>query len=277
MSSPFARVLFVIAFTVLAIIAWSLLLNAMKNSTLFFPERYPAGFWNMSYLPVQPSEHWIETPDGIRLHALLFEAPNDPEAPFVVHCHGNGGNLSYRAPIAAELAMRGVSTLIFDYRGYGRSDGTPDEKELEIDALAAYDYVHSKLAIPPERIAVFGESLGGAYAALIASKHPVRCVVIESSFPSARAVAATMYPLGPLLFPLNGSLPTAERLSNSKAPVLVFHGTNDEIIAFKLGKQLFESLRVDKEFIPVKGAGHNDVLDVGGEPLYDRIAAFVRQ
>lgn len=276
MSSTFlVRALVFVAIVVVAVVLWSLLLNGMKRSTLFFPERHPVGFWDMSYLSVQPTEHWIETPDGARLHALLFSASDTSDAPFLIHYHGNGGNLSYRAPIASSLANRGVSTLLFDYRGYGRSDGSPTEKALEIDALAVYDYVRNTLAVPEKEIALFGESLGGAYAARVASEHDVRCIVIESSFPSARTVASKIYPLGPLLFPLNGSLPTARWLSSSDAPILIFHGTDDEVIDFEVGKALFDSIESEKEFLPIEGAGHNDIIDVGGDALLDEIATFV--
>jgi pimeloyl-ACP methyl ester carboxylesterase len=277
MPTPLVRILFFVAIATAAVLVWSLLLHGMKNSTLFFPERYPAGFWDMSGLAVQPAEHWIETPDRVRLHALLFAAADGPEAPLLLHYHGNGGNLSYRAPIAAGLAARGVSTLLFDYRGYGRSEGRPTEKDLEIDALAVWDYATSILGFAPDNVALFGESLGGAYAARVASEHPVRCLVIESSFPSARAVAGTIYPLGPLLFPLSGSLPTSKWLSKSDAPVLVFHGTRDEVIDFRLGRALYESISSEKEFLAIERAGHNDIIDVGGDALFDRIAEFVRR
>lgn len=277
MSTLLVRLVVAVAIAIVAVLLWSVLLNTMKGSTLFFPERYPAGYWDMSYLSVQPTEHWIETSDGVRLHALLFAAVDAPHAPLLLHYHGNGGNLSYRAPIAAELAERGVSTLLFDYRGYGRSEGRPTENELEIDALAVYDYARSTLGATPDGIALFGESLGGAYAARVASQHAVRCLVIESSFPSAKAVAGTIYPLGPLLFPLGGSLPTSEWLASSDAPVLVFHGTEDEVIDFRLGRALYESISSEKEFLEIEGAGHNDIIDVGGDALIDRIAEFVRR
>lgn len=276
MSTLLVRLALYAAVAVASVVGWWLLLQGMKNSTLFFPERYPSGFWDTSYLPVQPTEHWIETPDGVRLNALFFAA-SDANAPTLIHYHGNGGNLSHRAPIAAELALRGVTTLLFDYRGYGRSEGRPTEKALEIDALAVYDYVANDLVVPASDIALFGESLGGAYAAHTASRRPVRCLVIESSFPSARAVAQTVWPLGPLLFPLNGSLPTAEWLAKSDAPVFVFHGREDEVIAFRLGQALYDAIESEKEFMEIPGAGHNDIIDVGGDELFDRIAEFVRR
>jgi uncharacterized protein len=277
MSTLLVRFALYAAVAVAAVVGWWLLLHGMKNSTLFFPERYPSGFWDMRSLPVQPAEHWITTPDGVRLHALLFTATGDTWSPTVIHYHGNGGNLSHRAPIAAELALRGVNTLLFDYRGYGRSEGRPTEKALEVDALAVYDYVARDLGVSSGDIALFGESLGGAYAAYAASRRPVRCLVIESSFPSARAVAQTIYPLGPLLFPLNGSLPTSEWLSKTNAPVLVFHGREDEVIAFRLGQALYDSIDSEKEFLEIPGAGHNDIIDVGGDALFDRITEFVRR
>src|SRR5512140_3274449 len=147
-----------------AVLLWAFA-RQLRRGSMFFPERYPAGFSDTSSLPVQPEEHWLTTADGIRLHAWLFRAA-DPAAPLMLFCHGNGGNLAGRAPIAAQLAHRGMSVLLFDWRGYGKSDGTPTESGLYRDAEAAWRFA-SSLA-HGSALVIYGESLGGPYAAWIA-------------------------------------------------------------------------------------------------------------
>jgi hypothetical protein len=256
-----------------AIAALWLLVNALKRSTLFFPDKYPSGLWDVSTLTPRPVDHTITTPDGVRLHAWLFPA-GDPAAPLLIQFHGNGGNLTYRADFAEALARRGISVLLFDYRGYGKSEGSPSESKLYVDGLAVYDYARSTLGAPAERIALYGESLGGAYAADVAANRPVRCVVIESSFHSAASVANAVYKV-PIGIFLGDSLPTARALRRARVPVLVIHGDADTIIPFACGRELFDALEGPKEMWVVKGADHNDLPDVGGDAYFERVAGFV--
>ncbi|MBI2215371.1 MAG: alpha/beta hydrolase [Acidobacteria bacterium] len=257
----------------LLIVLW-FLVNAMKRSTLFFPETFPSGLWDTGLFVPQPVDHTILTPDGVELHAWLFAA-DDPAAPLLIQYHGNGGNLTYRADVAEELARRGVSVLLFDYRGYGKSRGSPSEKALYIDGLAVYDYARMTLGFPAERIAVWGESLGGPYAADVASHRPVRCAVMQSTFPSAASVANAVYKF-PVGFFLGDSLPTLRALERARVPVLVIHGDADTIIPFRCGKALHDGLTAPKELYVIPGADHNDLPLVGGNAYVDKVASFVR-
>lgn len=258
---------------VLIALLWALV-NMMKRSTLFFPEKYPEGLWDVSGLDPRPTDHTITTPDGVKLHAWLF-ASADADAPLLIFFHGNGGNLSHRADVAEALARRGISVLLFDYRGYGKSGGSPSESKLYVDGLAVYDYARTTLGVPTERIAVYGESLGGPYAADVAANRKVRGVVIESSFPSAASVANNAYrrPLGVLL---GNSLPTARSLNRAKVPVLVIHGDADTIIPFACGRELFDALEGPKEMWVVPGSDHNEIPMVGGEAYFEKVVGFVR-
>ncbi|MFA6956283.1 MAG: alpha/beta hydrolase [Thermoanaerobaculia bacterium] len=258
---------------VVTALLWALV-NVMKRSTLFFPDKYPTGNWDVSALEPRPTEHIITTPDGLKLHAWLFSA-KDADAPLLIFFHGNGGNLSHRADTAEELERRGISVLLFDYRGYGKSEGSPSESKLYVDGLAVYDYARTTLGAPAERIALYGESLGGAYAADVAANRSVRCVVIQSSFPSAASVANNAYrkPLGYLL---GNSLPTARSLNRARVPVLVIHGDADTIIPFACGKELYAALEGPKEMLVIHGADHNDLTEVGGNAYFERVAGFVR-
>src|SRR3954452_22628335 len=163
------RVLIFFAVLFVAIIAFA---QVVRRTSMFFPDRYPAGNWQLA----GAEDEWFTTADGVKLHGWLFRAA-DPAAPLLVFFHGNAGNITMRGPIGAELARRGVSTFVFDWRGYGRSEGSPSESGLFKDAEAVYAFA-TKL-VPHEGIALYGESLGGPYAAWIAKTHGARCIVLD--------------------------------------------------------------------------------------------------
>jgi len=259
---------------VVALLIFAFLVNAMKRSTLFFPDRFPDGDWDVARLAIQPQDHLIETPDGVRLHAWHFAAA-DPSAALMIWFHGNGGNLSHRADFAVELARRGVAVLLFDYRGYGKSEGRPTEGGLYIDALAVHDYATKRLGIPPDRIVAYGESLGGPYAAYVSAKRKVRCVVIENSFHSAASVANAIYKV-PIGIFLGRSLSAARWLNVSRAPTLVMHGKRDQVIPFRAGMDLYDALEGPKQLFVSETARHCEMPVVDGERYYETVIGFIR-
>ena len=254
----------------LILLALTLLANALKRQTLFFPARYPDGEWNRALFDPPPREVLIRSGD-VKLHGWLFETAI-PDAPLLIWHHGNGGNLTYRADPASELARRGISVLLYDYRGYGRSEGRPSETALYRDALAVHDFVTTERISSPERIFSYGESLGGPYAAYVASERPVAGVILENSFYSAGDVGTRVYrvPIGVLL---GNSLPTARYLKKARVPVLVMHGRNDRVIPFGSAKRLYDELPVNKEFWISERADHNE-LPLEPE-YYSRVTGFV--
>jgi uncharacterized protein len=161
--------------------------------------------------------------------------------------------------------------LLLDYRGYGKSEGTPSERGLYLDGAAAYDWLLSK-GYKPEQIILHGESLGTAVAAELASRRKCAGVILEAPFPSARAVAHKVLPLiGPLLV---WGFDTKSRMSKINAPVFVIHGDRDEVIAYEFGKKVFDAAREPKRFWTVPGATHND-LHIGGKSEFPgRLAEF---
>ncbi|HSP16330.1 MAG TPA: alpha/beta hydrolase [Thermoanaerobaculia bacterium] len=245
--------------------------QSVRRSSLFFPMRYPEGFWDTSALPIQPEERWVATPDGVRLNAWLFRA-HEPDAPLLIYFHGNAGNIGERAPIASTLAARGISVLLFDWRGYGKSEGRPTETALYRDALAAYEA--GKLISP--NISLYGESLGGPYAAYVAKERGARRVVIENSFPSLSELGNALYAPIPVGWTAPFSLTTARWLNEAGAPVLVMHGKPDQVVPFKLGMSLYKQLRVPKELLVSETAGHCELSSVEREKYYDTVVRFVK-
>lgn len=250
----------------------------MRRSSMFFPDRFPLGDWDTASLPVKPEEHQIEV-DGVKLHAWLFKAgPSTalragPDAPLMVFCHGNAGNITGRAEIAAQLARRGVSVLLFDWRGYGKSTGKPTEDALFRDALAAYDFADQRLGA--KKIVMYGESLGGPYAAYVATKRKVPVVIIENSFPSLRQLGNHLYRPIPLGWTAPFALTTTRWLNEAGVPVLVMHGKQDETIPYALGKSLYDNLRVPKQLLTSETANHCELASVEGNRYYDTVTEFI--
>lgn len=243
-----------------------------RRVSLFFPDRYPSGQWDWKGR-VQPRDVTFESARGIRLHAWHFPAA-DPNAPLLVWFHGNAGNLTYRADTAEELAMRGISVFIFDYRGYGKSEGSPTESGLYDDSLAAYDFAAKNIAEAKNGIVLYGESLGGPYAAFVATKRPAKCVVVENSFASLSEVADLLYakPLG-VFAP--GALRTADNLNKAGLPVLVTHSKRDSVLPYQLGASLFRQLRVEKEMYTSETADHSMMPVEDGPRFFDAVTGFI--
>lgn len=259
------RVLIFLAVLAIAIFAFA---QFVRRTSMFFPDRYPLGNWDT----LGAQDEWFTTSDGVKLHGWLFRAA-DPHAPLLLFFHGNAGNITVRAPIAAELARRGVSTFVFDWRGYGRSDGSPSESRLFHDAEAAYAFA-AKLA-PKDRIALYGESLGGPYAAYIAKQHGARCIVLDSTFPSLRDLGNALYAPLPLGWSAPFALRTRDWVNDSHVPALVAHSRNDDVIPFRLGKSLYDGLTVRKTMYTSDARGHCAIEADDGARYYDAVIAFV--
>ena len=272
----------VLTFLLVLLAAIFLFATFLRKTGMFFPDRFPTGRWDVKLWNVVPSEHWITTSDGVRLHAWLFRA-NDARAPVLIWCHGNAGNLTDRAEMAAEIAKRGVSVFLFDWRGYGRSEGRASESGLFSDALAAFDYVKAwrtgnpacpdrQDCLSSTKIVLYGESIGGPYAAYAAKerKGAVHAVIIENSFPSLMALGNSIYKLG-WIAPF--ALRTSKWLNEAGVPVLVMHGTRDAVIPYRLGKQLYDELRVPKELLTAN-AGHCEIPLFEAGRYYEAVIKF---
>lgn len=231
---------------------------------VFFPDR------QVGPPPAGAEERWIITADGLRLHAWYVPPPD--RGPVLLWSHGNAGNIhARRAPLAA-LVARGLGVLAYDYRGYGRSEGTPSEPGVYLDATAAFDDLVAR-GTDPAAIVCFGESLGGAVSIELATRRRCGAVIAVSTFTRLADVARRHYgPLGGLAGDRFDSL---ARLPRVAAPVLIAHGDQDEIVPFELGERLFAAAPGPKRFVRLTGADHNRVLD--RRDLLDAIAVFARE
>lgn len=259
-----AKGLLVALVVLVAALAW------FGNRSVYYPMRYPEGEWEL-LKTAGVQEVWIETADHVRLHGLLAEARKDRVALLL---HGNAGNVTHRLSKMQQLVAAGMSVLVIDWRGYGRSEGRPAERGLRQDARAAYDFLRRR-GFEAGRILLYGESLGTTVAVLLASEVECGAVVLEAPFPSVQAVAGNVLPvLGPLLVRGYDAGSVMDRIA---PPKLFIHGDRDEVIDLGLGRELYARAREPKEFWLVAGAGHNDILEVAGGQFAQRLAAFAER
>ena len=198
--------------------------------------------------------------DGVELHGWFFPVnTNSARARLaVLVCHGNAGNIGHRLDTCATLLATGVNVLLFDYRGYGRSQGRPSEEGTYRDAQAAYQWLRQK-GFPGTNIVVFGESLGGGVATELAVRAPVGGLVLQSTFTSIPDVGAELFPwlpvrwLGTICYNTRGKLP------GLRVPVLVMHSSADELVGIHHGKANFDAANEPKLFWELRG-DHNDPL-----------------
>lgn len=244
---------------------------------LYYPERLPQGrsapeAWGLS----DAEEHWLHTADGVRLHAWLVPARGaEPARGAALFLHGNAGHLAHRAPIAADLADLGLDVLLFDWRGYGRSGGRPDERGLHEDARAAWRYLVDETGAAPSRTVLIGNSLGGAVAAALAGEVPAAGVVVTGGFRSVPHVGARLYAWLPArAFAWTRNRFDAESaLARSLIPKLVACAELDAVIPCAETRALYESAAEPKRWAEVPGAGHNDLWATPG--LWREVEAFV--
>lgn len=243
---------------------------------LFFPERFPSGDWVLASYSPEPREIAFTAADGTRLSGWLFVASRD-QPPLLLWFHGNAGNITERAPVAEQIARRGVTVMLFDYRGFGRSEGTPTEQSVYLDAEAAWQYATSKLGADPERMVLYGESIGGPYAAKVASHHRPCAVVIENSFPSLRSAGRVIYPILPISLVAKEGFTTLRWLNEAGAPVLVMHGRRDQVLPLSLGMELYDGLKVPKRLFLSETAGHGEIPWTEGSRYYDELLRFLHE
>jgi hypothetical protein len=217
---------------------------------------------------------WFDARDGPRLFGWYVRAAGNLAV--LLWCHGNAGNIIHRLENLVLLHRIGLSVFLFDYRGYGRSGGAPSEEGLYQDALAAYEYVAKTKQIPPERLVLFGRSIGAAVAGALASQRSAAGLILESAFPSVEALARFHYWGLPAHWFVRAQFNLAERLRDIHRPILVVHGDRDSIVPIEMGRMVFEAAHPPKDLYIVPGADHNDLVWIGGAPYLERLKRFVK-
>ncbi len=234
---------------------------ALEQRYIYFPDRQlvatPAAI-GLAYEEVR-----FAAADGVALHG--WYVPGEPEHPLVLFCHGNAGNISHRLESLRLLHELGVSVLLFDYRGYGRSAGTPGEEGTYADARGALAWLRRR-GWEPSRLVYAGESLGAAVALQLAIEQPPAGLAMESPFTSIAAMGRHHYPLLHLLLGwlLDARYDNLAKIGRLRAPLLIIQGEADSIVPPGMAQRLYQAAGEPKSLSLIPGADHNDLLFVGG-------------
>ena len=266
-----------------AMLGWAVAVYAGLVLYLYaFQERF-------IYFPDLPSRQVTATPADI---GLAFEAvrlgtadgetlagwyiPAPAARGTLLYLHGNGGNIGHRLDPIAVFHRLGLNILIIDYRGYGASTGKPGEEGTYLDALAAWDYLIQEKRHLPQRIVLFGESLGGSIAAWLAARQTPAGLVLYASFTSVPELAQALYPIFPASLLARYRYDTRAALASVHCPLLILHSPEDEIVPFSHGQALLAAAREPKRLVELRG-GHNDALLLSREVYSQAVGAFLQE
>jgi fermentation-respiration switch protein FrsA (DUF1100 family) len=219
----------------------------------------------------------VTASDGVRLVSWAMPV-NEGSGYWLLICHGNGGNISEagRPYHYAGLRALGLSLFAFDYRGYGESEGAPSEVGLYRDADAAYRYLRDSLGVPPERILLFGHSLGSAVAVELASRVPAAGLILDGALTSVVDRAQELFPYAPVRWIAASRYPSIERVGELALPKLFLHARGDEVIPLAHGRRLYEAAATPKRFVELRGT-HGDSFDADSAAYFGAIGRFLSE
>ncbi|WP_445505336.1 alpha/beta hydrolase [Microvirga sp. G4-2] len=265
-----ARYLRFLAFALLVLYAGILAVLFVNQRSLLYPasDRHTtaaaaglAGFQDLV----------LPTPDGERL--VAWWKPPQPGKALILYFHGNGGSLWNRRLRAQALTASGRGLLMISYRGYSGSTGTPTETGLHTDARTAYDWVTR--SYEPSRLVAYGESLGSGVAVRLASEQPLAGLILDAPYTSTADVAGLAYWYVPVSWLMLDQFRSLDIIKKVKAPILILHGTDDRIIPFALGEQLYAAAPEPKRFVRIDGGSHTRNLEQGGIEAVNDFLAMV--
>ena len=230
-----------------------IVLMLFENRLVFHPVPHPVGDWQPAGLAFEDAE--LRADDGTLLHGWYIPHP-DPRA-VVLFLHGNAGNISGRAEFLRRVHALEVTVLALDYRGYGRSEGSPNEAGVIADGRAARAWLAAKTGLPERDVVLWAESLGTGVAVELAAEG-ARGLILENAFTSLPDVAAHHYSWVPVRLLMRNRLRSIEKIGQFKGPLLQAHGDGDTVVPYELGQRLFEAANEPKEFVTIPDGDHND-------------------
>lgn len=250
-------------------------LRRVEHFLTHHPVRYDAGGqWTV---PPNGEDVWINVTNEQRIHGWFLNSFSQPATATLLYCHGNGGNLTNVGWIGEALTRSGFDVLLIDYRGYGRSEGnTTDEWALNTDGEAAYNYLLTQRGVKPEKLILYGLSLGSTVAIDVASRKPCGALVVESGLSSASEMGEHSLPILPrwLHWLAKNRFESARKIAGVRCPVLITHGTNDATIPVAQGRKLFAAANEPKRLKIIEGGSHN-LAGEGGAAYLDQIVSFL--
>jgi len=254
----------------LSLTACELLVNQLAfhpDNVNFLPvERFPNGMRELS----------IKTEDNVNITSLYLPSKDVSvhSEELVIYFHGNGGNVYHRTPSLLQLHKSGLNVLGVDYRGYGKSEGSPSEAGIYLDGKAALNYAVNELGFALKNIILIGRSIGTTVAIHTAQNQALKGLVLVAPLKSGKDQAETMG-LGYLSFLAGDAFNNIDKILNIRAPLLIIHGTNDEVIPYQLGKDVFERATVEKQLITIEGGRHNNLHEDFADEYWLPIFRFI--
>jgi hypothetical protein len=233
-------------------------LYLLQRRLLYHPDRFRPGLADLAALGVRDVE--LTTRDGLILFSWYL-APR-PSRPVIAYFHGNGGNIGYRTERLRRLARERLGVLLVEYRGYAGNPGVPSERGLFADGEAALDFL-GREGVAPNRVVLWGESLGSGVAVYLAAQHLVAAVVLEAPFTSVGAAAQLHYPFVPAALMVRDRFDSRSRIGRVRAPLLILHGERDRVVPVRMGRALLAAARAPKEGWFAPGAGHENLARFG--------------
>lgn len=235
----------------------------IENRLLFLPVRASEDWISPAYFSLKVEDVTLTSADGTRLHGWWCPLPEGTTAApgAVLHCHGNAGNLSHRIYAIAEWqqSLR-MPIFIFDYPGYGKSEGKPSEQGCYAAGDAAYDWLTQTKGIAPENILLYGDSLGGGVAVELARRRPHRALLLVRVFTSIPDMAQLHFPWLPARWLVRNRFDNLEKIGHCPRPIFLAHGDCDTIVPCSYGQQVFAKAPEPKQFFLMEGCDHNDPL-----------------
>jgi uncharacterized protein len=242
-----------------------------ESNFVFKPENYSVGNWHPT--GPQPIEVWIISKDGTRLHGWYL--PHEHPQAVILYMHGNTGNVTFRYTELVKLHDKiSASVMTFDYRGYGKSTGHPEEKRIIQDAEAARDWLAKKEHISPQNILLLGRSLGGGVAVDLAARQGTKGLILISTFLSLPDTVSYHYPFLLPRLVMHNQFDSINKITSYHGPLLMAHGDSDTLIPIQHGIKLFSAALGPKWFVQISGGKHFDVIPDG---VYQEIDNFIKR
>lgn len=241
----------------------------------FFPTREITNTPDDLGMPFE--EVYFPAADGKQLHGWFIPGRGDDT---IVWFHGNAGNISNRVYNIMLMNVHiGANLFIFDYRGYGLSEGKPSEKGLYSDGEGVLEYLRSRDDIDHDRLVLFGRSLGGCVVAELAMRHSAKAVIIESSFTSVDAMSRYKRPAIAFFIPsrllVRSRFDSLSKMGRIHSPIMIVHGDKDVTVPIHMGRELFNAANEPKRFYEIKGATHDDTHMIGGKAYFNALREFI--
>ena len=251
-----------------------LLMFFLQSRFVFLPQVSRGGSPTPREAGLDYQDVELRTSDGESLYGWWVPSPTPRGA--VLLLHGNAGNIAHRIAYLPTLHELGYAALLIDYRGYGRSTGSPSEQGTYRDASAAWQYLVSMRAFRPRDIVILGESLGGGVATWLALEHPPRALVLASAFTSVPDLAAGLYPWLPVRWLSRIQYDSLDRIRRVDAPIFIAHSRDDDLVPYRHGEQLFAAAREPKQLLTMSG-GHNDTFLFARSEWAAALGAFLER